>query len=92
MRETNFLTENNARHVWHPMAHPADMLANPPRIIRAASGVEITDIDGKTVLDGVGGSGTSTSAIPAIRSNRPSVTSSRNSLIIPPFAAPPIRR
>ena len=55
MRETNFLTENNARHVWHPMAHPADMLAHPPRIIKAASGVEITDIDGKTVLDGVGG-------------------------------------
>lgn len=55
MRETNFLTENNARHAWHPMAHPADMLANPPRIIKAASGVEITDIDGKTVLDGVGG-------------------------------------
>lgn len=55
MRETNFLTENNARHVWHPMAHPAEMLANPPRIVKAASGVEITDIDGKTVLDGVGG-------------------------------------
>jgi putrescine aminotransferase len=55
MRETNFLTENNARHVWHPMAHPAEMLAHPPRIIKAASGVEITDIDGKTVLDGVGG-------------------------------------
>jgi adenosylmethionine-8-amino-7-oxononanoate aminotransferase len=55
MRETNFLTENNARHAWHPMAHPAEMLVNPPRIIKAASGVEITDIDGKTVLDGVGG-------------------------------------
>lgn len=55
MRETNFLTENNARHVWHPMAHPAEMQANPPRIIKAASGVEITDIDGRTVLDGVGG-------------------------------------
>ena len=55
MRETNFLTENNARHVWHPMAHPAEMQANPPRIIKAASGVEITDIDGKTVLDAVGG-------------------------------------
>ncbi|MEK1930478.1 MAG: aspartate aminotransferase family protein [Pararhizobium sp.] len=55
MRETNFLTENNARHVWHPMAHPAEMRASPPRIIKAASGVEITDIDGKTVLDGVGG-------------------------------------
>lgn len=55
MRETNFLIENNARHVWHPMAHPAEMLAHPPRIIKAASGVEITDIDDKTVLDGVGG-------------------------------------
>lgn len=55
MRDTNFLTENNARHVWHPMAHPAEMLAHPPRIISSASGVEITDIDGKTVLDGVGG-------------------------------------
>ena len=55
MRETNFLTENNARHVWHPMAHPAEMRAKPPRIVKAASGVEITDIDGKTVLDAVGG-------------------------------------
>lgn len=55
MRDTNFLIENNARHVWHPMAHPADMLAHPPRIISSASGVEITDIDGNTVLDGVGG-------------------------------------
>ncbi|OCC07048.1 hypothetical protein BA190_00055 [Labrys sp. WJW] len=55
MRETNFLIENNARQLWHPMAHPADMQANPPRIITSARGVEITDIHGKTVLDGVGG-------------------------------------
>lgn len=55
MREANFLTENNARHVWHPMAHAGDMRANPPRIIKSAKGVEITDLDGKTVLDAVGG-------------------------------------
>lgn len=55
MRETNFLVENNARHLWHPMAHPAEMRANPPKIVHAAAGVEITDLDGKTVLDAVGG-------------------------------------
>ena len=55
MRETNFLIENNARHVWHAMAHPAEMLASPPKIIQAAKGVEISDIHGKTVLDAVGG-------------------------------------
>ena len=55
MRETNFLVENNARHLWHPMAHPAEMRANPPKIVNAASGVEITDLQGKTVLDAVGG-------------------------------------
>ncbi|MGF6254838.1 aspartate aminotransferase family protein [Ensifer sp. LBL] len=55
MRETNFLIENNARHLWHPMAHPAEMQATPPRIINAGEGVEIIDIHGKKVLDAVGG-------------------------------------
>ncbi|WP_026621474.1 putrescine---pyruvate transaminase (plasmid) [Ensifer sp. WSM1721] len=55
MRETNFLIENNARHLWHPMAHPAEMQAHPPRIVNAAEGVEIVDIHGKKVLDAVGG-------------------------------------
>ena len=55
MRETNFLIENNARHLWHPMAHPAEMQAKPPKIINAAEGVEIVDIHGKKVLDAVGG-------------------------------------
>lgn len=55
MRETNFLIENNARHLWHPMAHPAEMQACPPRIVNAAEGVEIVDIHGKKVLDAVGG-------------------------------------
>ncbi|PDT81827.1 aspartate aminotransferase family protein [Sinorhizobium sp. BJ1] len=55
MRETNFIVENNARHVWHPMAHPAEMRARPPKIVQSASGVEITDVYGHTVLDAVGG-------------------------------------
>jgi adenosylmethionine-8-amino-7-oxononanoate aminotransferase len=55
MTDDNFLIENNARRVWHPMAHPAEMLASPPRIVKSADGVEIVDIHGKRVLDAVGG-------------------------------------
>jgi len=55
MRESNFIIENNARHLWHPMAHPAEMQANPPRIINSGEGVEIVDIHGQKVLDAVGG-------------------------------------
>ncbi len=55
MNKTNFLKENNARHLWHPMTHPADSLANPPDIIVGGSGVEITDVDGHKTVDAVGG-------------------------------------
>ena len=55
MKDSNFLKENNARHMWHPMAHPADSLANPPEIITGGDGVEITDVDGKRMIDAVGG-------------------------------------
>lgn len=55
MKDSNYLKELNARKVWHPMAHPAAMLANPPRIITSATGVRITDIDGHSAIDAVGG-------------------------------------
>ncbi|WP_193174821.1 aspartate aminotransferase family protein [Oricola nitratireducens] len=55
MKDSNFLKENNARHMWHPMAHPADSLANPPKIITGAEGVRIRDVDGHEALDAVGG-------------------------------------
>jgi putrescine---pyruvate transaminase len=55
MRDTNFLIENNAKSIWHPMAHPAEMRAHPPRIIMKGAGVHVTDIEGRTVLDAVGG-------------------------------------
>ena len=55
MKDDNFLKENNARHLWHPMAHPADSLANPPKIITGGKGVRIVDVDGKETIDAVGG-------------------------------------
>ncbi len=55
MRDRQFLAEHNARHFWHPMAHPAEMLKNPPIVIASAEGVEITDINGHTTLDAAGG-------------------------------------
>ncbi|MAP10722.1 MAG: aspartate aminotransferase family protein, partial [Gammaproteobacteria bacterium] len=55
MQDSNFLKAHNARHVWHPMAHPADSLANPPDIIVGGDGVEITDVDGHRMVDAVGG-------------------------------------
>ena len=48
MRDRNFLIENNAKPIWHPMAHPAEMRAQPPRIIMKGEGVYVTDIDGRT--------------------------------------------
>ncbi|BCH20678.1 aspartate aminotransferase family protein [Mesorhizobium sp. L-8-3] len=55
LHDNNFLKENNARHMWHPMAHPAEMRANPPKVITAAEGVTLTDVDGHKSLDAVGG-------------------------------------
>ncbi len=55
MRDHNFLTEMNARHLWHPMAHPGEMQATPPRVIVGAEGVSITDMDGHETIDAVGG-------------------------------------
>ena len=55
LKDSNFLKENNARHQFHPMAHPADSLANPPKIITGGEGVRIKDIDGRETIDAVGG-------------------------------------
>ena len=53
--DSNFLTENNARHFWHPMGAPADSIGNPPPIIVEAHGVRIKDLDGNELVDAVGG-------------------------------------
>lgn len=49
------LKQANARHLWHPMAHPKAMQDAPPDIIARGEGVWIWDIDGHRMLDGVGG-------------------------------------
>ncbi len=55
MKDSNFLKANNARHMWHPMTSPQDSADMPPAIISEANGVTITDIDGHTLIDAVGG-------------------------------------
>ena len=55
MKESNFLKEHNGRLMWHPMTSPQDSIDNPPKIIIGSDGVTITDIDGHSVVDGVGG-------------------------------------
>lgn len=55
MKDDNFLRENNARHMWHPMGHPGDMQSHAPQIIAKAEGVSIEDLDGHKAIDAVGG-------------------------------------
>jgi len=55
VQNINFLKENNARYMFHPMAHPADSLANPPKIIVGGEGVRVRDVDGRETIDAVGG-------------------------------------
>jgi len=55
MKDSNFLSAHNAKHLWHPMAHPAEMRANPPAIITAGEGCTIRDADGASMIDAVGG-------------------------------------
>lgn len=55
MRSSDFYNEHNAKHFWHPMAHPLEMRNNPPKVIQKAEGVHVTDVNGHTVLDAVGG-------------------------------------
>lgn len=55
MKDSNFLKEHNAKQIWHPMAHPAEMRAHPPKIITKAHGTHVVDVDGRDLLDAVGG-------------------------------------
>lgn len=55
MKESNFLKAHNAKHLWHPMAHPAEMQAKPPAIITGGEGSMIRDVDNRMLIDAVGG-------------------------------------
>lgn len=49
------LKHANARHLWHPMAHPKAMQQTPPDIIVRGEGSWIWDVDGHRMVDGVAG-------------------------------------
>ena len=55
MKDDNFIKENNAKHLWHPMGHPADSLTNPPTVVVSAKNSSIIDMDGHVAIDAVGG-------------------------------------
>ena len=55
MKDSNFLKAHNAKHLWHPMAHPTEMQAKPPAIITGGEGCVIKDINGAQLIDAVGG-------------------------------------
>ncbi len=55
MKDIADLKAMNAQQLWHPMGHPGELQKNAPVIIDTAEGVTITDIDGHTVVDAVGG-------------------------------------
>jgi adenosylmethionine-8-amino-7-oxononanoate aminotransferase len=47
------LRDSNARHMFHPMADPKAVQANPPIIIERGDGVHVWDVDGTRYLDTV---------------------------------------
>lgn len=57
MKDDNFMRETNGHHIWQPMGHPGDAQRTPPRIIKSAEGVRLSDID---VIPGARDAGVST--------------------------------
>jgi putrescine---pyruvate transaminase len=55
MSASRQLLDNNARYVWHPMAHPKTMQAEKPNIIARGEGCWVWDADGHKLFDGVAG-------------------------------------
>jgi len=55
MRSSNFLKEQNARHLWHPMTSPRASESRAPLIIDRGEGVHVWDVDGNRYLDTLGG-------------------------------------
>lgn len=49
------LKRENAQHFLHPMSHPGSYKATPPDIVVRGEGSWIWDVDGKKLVDGVGG-------------------------------------
>ncbi|WP_291830641.1 aminotransferase class III-fold pyridoxal phosphate-dependent enzyme, partial [Bosea sp. (in: a-proteobacteria)] len=55
MSEKQQLQLDNAKYLWHPMAHPRAMREQRPDIIVRGEGCWVWDVDGHRLLDGVAG-------------------------------------
>jgi putrescine aminotransferase len=57
MTDSDDLKRDNARFLWHPMAHPRAMKAEGarPDIIARGEGCRVWDVDGHELIDGVAG-------------------------------------
>ncbi len=55
MQSPSFFKENNAKQIIHPMGHVSAVEESNPLIISSGEGVYVTDIDGRKMVDGVGG-------------------------------------
>ena len=55
MQNEAMIRSENGKKVLHPMIHPQVNHENPSTIVTKGDGVFITDIDGRRMVDGVGG-------------------------------------
>ena len=55
MLDDDFYRDHNAQQIVHPMSHVGGLMEDPPMIITGGDGVRVTDIDGNSLVDGVGG-------------------------------------
>ena len=55
MSDKQQLQLDNAKYLWHPMAHPRAMREQRPDIIVRGEGCWVWDVDGHKLLDGVAG-------------------------------------
>ena len=55
MKDSNFLARYNGRQFWQPMSNPSEVAGKPPSIIVGGEGVKIRDLQGRELIDAVGG-------------------------------------
>src|SRR4051794_20223698 len=55
MSTTEQIKNDNAKYLFHPMAHPAAMQTAHPDIIARGEGCWVWDIDGHKMIDGMAG-------------------------------------
>ena len=92
VKDSNFLKENNARYLWHPMGHPRDARETPRQSSRRLPGSESATLTGMKRSTRSAVSGTSISGFHANRSRPQSRINSPGSRTTPASWAPRMTR